>query len=88
MGLFVCILWYCFGLKLAVLGLIPNMLPILVTAAVSIALKIPMDIASVLIASIGLGICVDDTIHLLDYYYESGDTLGTMRVVGHAICIT
>lgn len=88
MGLVVCILWYCFGLKLAVLGLIPNILPILVTAAVSIALKIPMDIASVLIASISLGICVDDTIHLLDYYYESGDTLGTMRVVGRAICIT
>lgn len=88
MGMIFLILWYCFGLKLAVLGIIPNALPILVTAAVGIVLKIPMDIASVLIASISLGICVDDTIHVLDYYYESGDTLETMRVVGRAICIT
>lgn len=88
MGMIFLILWYCFGLKLAVLGIIPNALPILVTASVGIALKIQMDIASVLIASISLGICVDDTIHVLDYYHESGDTLATMRVVGRAICIT
>lgn len=88
LGIIILILWYCFGIKLAILGTIPNVLPILMTAAIGIGLGIPMDIASVLIASISLGICVDDTIHLLDHYHAYGDIQKTLHVVGRAICVT
>jgi predicted RND superfamily exporter protein len=57
---------------------------------------IPIDMANILIASIALGIAVDDTIHFLhhfhDHYKKEGDTeaaiLHSMAHSGRALVVT
>ena len=48
--------------------MIPNMLPMGFTLSLLPMTGTPFDFASVLISSITLGLCVDDTIHWLHYY--------------------
>jgi predicted RND superfamily exporter protein len=57
--------------RLTVLILIPNVLPIAMILATMGWLGIPLSTGTAVIASISLGIAVDDTIHLvLRYYHE------------------
>ncbi|MCP4202247.1 MAG: MMPL family transporter [bacterium] len=51
--------------RLALVALIPNLLPILFTLALMPWLGIPLDVGTVMIAVIALGLVVDDSIHLL-----------------------
>lgn len=53
---------------LALLSMIPNVLPIVVTIGVMGWIGIPMDMFSILIGNILMGIVVDDTIHLMHHY--------------------
>ncbi len=73
LGLTLCFIWALFmiqfGFKLATLGLITNCLPILLTGAAIIYLDIAFDFATVVIASVSFGLCVDDTIHFLHFYH-------------------
>ena len=67
--LFVWVLFVSlFGIRLGSLGMIPNMLPMGFTLSLLPMTGTPFDFASVLISSITLGLCVDDTIHWLHYY--------------------
>lgn len=59
-----------FGIKYATIGIIPNLLPIIITTGTMAISKTPLDTSTVLIASIGLGLSVDDTIHYLHNYLE------------------
>ena len=63
--------------KLGLLAMIPNLTPIIIMLGALGHLEIPLDLNNLLIASIALGIAVDDTIHLLHHfqisYQESGD---------------
>ncbi|MBF0409757.1 MAG: MMPL family transporter [Candidatus Riflebacteria bacterium] len=52
------------------LGIIPNVFPILMTLGMMGIVGIKLDIATVTIASIALGIAVDDTVHELFLFYE------------------
>ncbi len=52
------------------LGIIPNLYPIIMTMGMMGILGIRLDIATVTIASISLGIAVDDTIHELFLFYH------------------
>jgi len=52
------------------LGIIPNVYPILMTMGMMGLLEIRLDIATVTIASIALGVAVDDTIHELYLFYD------------------
>ena len=56
------------SVKVGIVAMIPNMVPVLVNFAVMGLFKIPLSSATSMIASIGLGIAVDDTIHLLAKY--------------------
>lgn len=47
------------------LSMIPNLLPIMLVIAVMTLMDIPMDIFTMLIGSIALGLCVDDTVHFM-----------------------
>ena len=58
-----------FRFKLATIGMLANVLPILLTVAAIIYLDIPFDFATVLISSVCFGLCVDDTIHFLHFYH-------------------
>ena len=87
---------FYFGFTLGTLGMIPNIAPVLLTMGSIILLKIPYDFATVLIGSISLGLCVDDSIHFLHYYklqrkkglaLENAISL-TLRHLGRPICFT
>jgi predicted RND superfamily exporter protein len=56
------------SIRLALLSLVPNLLPILCTLGLMGHLGIPLDVATVTVASIAFGLVVDDTIHLLHRY--------------------
>jgi len=51
--------------KLGILAMIPNILPIFFTWSLMPMLHIPLDVGTVMIASVALGLVVDDTIHFL-----------------------
>ncbi len=60
------IVWMFNGsLKMALVSLIPNILPLLITAGVMGFAGIPLKPSTILIFSIAFGISVDDTIHYL-----------------------
>ena len=68
LGLVWCVFMGLFGVRLGSIGMLPNILPMLITLGSISFLKIPFDFATVLIASIALGLCVDDSIHFLHQY--------------------
>ena len=64
--IFIFIAWmFNWSLKMAIISLIPNLLPLLITAGLMGYLGIPLKPSTILIFSIAFGISVDDTIHYL-----------------------
>ena len=64
--IFLFIVWMFNGsLKMALISVIPNLLPLLITAGVMGFAGIPLKPSTILIFSIAFGISVDDTIHYL-----------------------
>lgn len=66
--IFLMMLVVCRNVKLAILSMIPNTLPILMTLGIMGWLEIPLDVSTIMIASVTLGIAVDDTIHFIAWY--------------------
>ena len=56
------------SISLGIISLIPNVLPALVTFAAMAAFDFTLNVGTVLVAVVALGIAVDDTIHLLTSY--------------------
>ncbi len=76
-SLFTSLLWVSLAmilglrsLRIGLLALIPNVAPILITLGAMGWLGLPLDIASIMVGSIALGIAVDDTIHLITRHAE------------------
>lgn len=65
--------------RLTLLALIPNIWPILIVLALMGVLGQPLDIATVMVASIALGLVVDDTIHSLGYFRRSAPEVGRVE---------
>ena len=64
--IFIFITWMFKGsIKMAVISLVPNLLPLLITAGAMGYFSIPLKPSTILIFSIAFGISVDDTIHYL-----------------------
>ncbi|MBF0224136.1 MAG: MMPL family transporter [Desulfobacterales bacterium] len=57
--------------KIILMGIIPNMAPIIFTLGFMGWAKINLDIATVTIAAIAIGIAVDDTIHFIFMYQKA-----------------
>lgn len=57
-------------LKLGLISMIPNVFPIMVSVLVMLAFEIPLNLSNILIASIAIGICVDDTIHFFHHFRQ------------------
>jgi hypothetical protein len=98
LGLTVLVLMVMFlilfrSLKISAIALIPNVLPVLVMLGVMGWLDIPLDMMTITIAAISLGIAVDDTIHYIhrfQYEFKKDHTyLSTMHrchgSIGHAM---
>lgn len=56
--------------RMILISLIPNIIPLITTAALMGYIGIPIKPSTILIFSIAFGICVDDTIHFLAKYRE------------------
>jgi predicted RND superfamily exporter protein len=69
-------MWVCRGLAAGAVVMIPNTLPVLVVFGGMGWLNIPVDIGSMMAASIALGVAVDDTIHFLAWYRDDLKALG------------
>src|SRR5690606_11906205 len=54
--------------RMIVISLIPNLLPLLITAGLMGYLGVPLKPSTILVFSIAFGISVDDTIHFLAKY--------------------
>ncbi len=68
-------MFVCRGIFSGLVAMIPNVLPILVVFGGMGWLGIPVDIGSMMAASIALGVAVDDTIHFLAWFREDYEKL-------------
>ncbi len=82
--------------RLGLWSMIPNFLPILMGLGVMGMLDLPLDVASMLVGSIALGLAVDDTVHFLHnfrrYHHQSGSVSeavsSTLNTAGKAMLFT
>ena len=82
-------------LKTAIIGMIPNILPVITTIGIMGWLRIHLDVVTVLLASVSLGIAVDDTIHFINTFLQQKKLqvgrvaiLSSFRQVGRSIILT
>ncbi|CAM2063745.1 MMPL family transporter [Sulfidibacter corallicola] len=70
-------------LRLGLIALVPNLTPVLLTFGTMGFLGIPLDLSNILIASITIGLAVDDTIHFMHHFRihfrEFGDVERAIR---------
>ena len=84
------------SVKLGLIALYPNLFPLVVMFGLMGYLKIPLDVDTLIVAPLMIGIVVDDTIHFLNHYraevQKHGDVLKGIQVafreVGQAIAFT
>lgn len=91
------ILFMVFGnFKAGAVAVVPNVFPILTTFGIMGFMDIPLDMDTLLIAPVIIGLAVDDTIHFLTHYKLELDKYGdiktaavrSIREAGQAICFT
>jgi predicted RND superfamily exporter protein len=83
-------------LRIGLLSMVPNLLPLVIILGIMGYMRIPLDMTTVLIGSIAIGIVVDDTIHFMHNFWRDYRTLGavpeatakTLGSAGRAIMIT
>ncbi len=83
-------------LRLGLVAMLPNISPILVVMGIMGWFAIPLDMFTMLVASIAIGLAVDDTIHFIynfkRYYRETGDVRqavgNTLHTAGRAMLTT
>jgi len=84
------------SVRIGLLSMIPNLAPIIMGLLIMYVANIPLDMFTLLIGSIAIGLAVDDTIHFMHnfrrYYLESGDAAKaieeTFFTTGKALVIT
>ncbi|MEN8190955.1 MAG: MMPL family transporter, partial [Thermodesulfobacteriota bacterium] len=74
------------NLRLGLISMIPNLGPILMVMGIMGWFAIPLDMFTMMVASVAIGLAVDDTVHFVynfkRYYTESGDV---RDAVGHTL---
>jgi predicted RND superfamily exporter protein len=92
----VMIILLVWNAKIGLLIMIPNLLPIVFIMGLMGAAGIPLDMCSLMIGTIALGLVVDDTVHFIynfqRFYHKTGDPKEAVRETllgtGRAILIT
>ncbi|MFQ5519684.1 MAG: RND family transporter, partial [Mariprofundus sp.] len=69
--------------KVALIAIIPNIIPVVLVLGLLGGLGIPLDIMTITIAAIAVGIAVDDTIHYVHRYHEEWLKDGDYRAAMH-----
>ncbi len=96
LAIFVMTLILLRSLSLSMLAMIPNLLPILLTLGLMGWAGIPLDVGTMIIAGVAVGIAVDDTIHYLTRFDRERKAGGGVeealershRTVGRAMTFT
>lgn len=68
------------SVNIGLVSMIPNLTPIVVTLGLMGWLGIPLDIFTMLIGSIAIGLAVDDTIHFMHNYRRYHHNTGSVRI--------
>lgn len=84
------------SVRIGLLSMIPNLTPIILGLLLMYMMEIPLDMFTLLIGSIAIGLAVDDTIHFLHnfrrYYLETGNSEKAIQMTffttGKAMVIT
>ncbi|MEM8593682.1 MAG: MMPL family transporter [Pseudomonadota bacterium] len=84
------------SIKLGLISIIPNILPILIALNLMIFMDWPLDLTSMMVGAIAIGIVVDDTLHYLHRYTEfvhhgmdsHQSIVSTAQTTGRAMLIT
>ena len=84
------------SVRIGLLSMIPNLTPIILGLLIMYTMNIPLDMFTLLIGSIAIGLAVDDTIHFMHnfkrYYLETGDSAKAIELTffttGKALVIT
>ncbi len=82
--------------RIGLLSMIPNLTPIILMLGIIGATPISMDLFTMMVASIAIGLAVDDTIHFMHnfrrYYEQTGDpqraVYETLHTTGRAMLVT
>ncbi|MBL7004258.1 MAG: MMPL family transporter [Gammaproteobacteria bacterium] len=85
-----------YSVKLGLLSMIPNLFPIFFILSVMVVLSLPLDLFTMLIGAIVIGIAVDDIVHFMHNfrrYHQNGMTtrdavVATLTSTGRAMTIT
>jgi len=83
-------------LRIGLLSMVPNLAPIIVTLGIMGWLQIPMNLFTMLVGNIAIGLAVDDTIHFMHnfrrYFEESKNAkiavMETLHTTGRAMLVT
>ena len=84
------------NVRIGLLAMIPNVMPIVIALGFMKATGMPLDMFTMMIGSIAIGLAVDDTIHFFHnfrrYYHETGDVRDAVRhtllTTGRAMLVT
>ena len=84
------------SLRIGLISMLPNLAPIIVIMGVMGLFGLPLDMFTMLIGSIAIGMVVDDTVHFMHnfrrYYHETGDVTEavrqTLHTAGRAMLVT
>ncbi len=82
--------------RLGLVSMIPNLAPLVITLGIMGWFEIPLEVFTLLIGSIALGLAVDDTVHFMHnfrrYFERDGDvgraTRDTLSTTGQALLFT
>ncbi len=71
------------SVKIGLIAMVPNLLPVIFVVAAMGWLGIPLSVATMTVASIIFGIVVDDTIHVLYGYQKQQEKLSAQERIDH-----
>ena len=82
------------NLKIGLISMIPNLLPIVFLSTIMVVFKMPLDMFTLLIGAIALGLAVDDTVHFMHNFrryelqYNDVDKAVRLTLMGTGRAIT
>jgi len=77
------------NIRITIFGIITNLIPVFAVALIMVLFRIPLDMGTVMIAAIMLGIAVDDTMHFLHaYLHNHENNAGKGNIVDKALVLT
>lgn len=74
--------------RLVLGGMIANVSPVFIVVGLMGWLGVPVDVATVMVASVAFGVAVDDTFHYLHHRRKSGSIVRAAHVAGQGIVAT